>query len=122
MTKSDMLFLAFDVLAGMKNIQQYRVPQDGMYTTNLSNYQIIIDYAKQIPALYQFIWGNSSNPLVTMSAESSSSLNSSRWFLSGIRMIFPHPLLRTKSSFTESSISSTSVSESESDSGVSSSS
>lgn len=70
-TKSDLLFLSFDVLSGMRNIQQYRVPQDGMYTTNLSNYQLVVNYANQIPALHQFIWGTGSGAVITMPANES---------------------------------------------------
>jgi len=76
MTKSDMLFLSFDVLSAMKNIQQYRVPENGMYTTNLSNYQLVIDFAKQLPALHQFIWGSYINNSGTMSGNTSESVSS----------------------------------------------
>lgn len=69
--KNDLLFLAFDVLAGMKNIQQYRVPENGMFTTNTSNWNIIIDFKTQNPALHKFIWGNEMKNVITMPAESS---------------------------------------------------
>ena len=65
-TKSDLLFLAFDVLSGIKNLQQYRVPQDGMYTTNLSNFQLVVNYTTQIPSLHQFIWGTGSGAVISM--------------------------------------------------------
>lgn len=69
MSKSDMLFLAFDALSGMKNIKQYRVPEDGMYQTNLSNYNMVINSSKQIPALHRFIWGNSSTATIPLPEE-----------------------------------------------------
>lgn len=64
-SKSDMMLLAFDVLSSMKNIKQYRVPADNMYTTNTTNWNIIINHDVQNPALHNFIWGNvGGNPIV----------------------------------------------------------
>ncbi|MHB8963045.1 MAG: LCP family protein [Saccharofermentanales bacterium] len=68
-TKSEMVFLAFDSLAGMKNIQQYRIPQDGMYTTNMTNYQMRVDLDRQIPALHEFIWGDGEKQLTSLPDE-----------------------------------------------------
>ncbi|MHB1484787.1 MAG: LCP family protein [Saccharofermentanales bacterium] len=69
MSKNEMLFLAFDALLSMKNIYQYRVPENGMFTTNSTNYQIIIDFSKQNPALHDFIWGNVPKNTITMPEE-----------------------------------------------------
>lgn len=90
LSKSEMVFFAFDALSAIKNIQQYRVPEDGMYTTNKSNYQLVTDFDKQNPALYNFIWGNTGNNSTSLPDEipdpttepttiSDSSLESGDW-------------------------------------------
>lgn len=59
--KNDMLFLAIDVLNGINKTKQYRVPENGMFTTNTETWQITIDFTKQLPALHKFIWDESLN-------------------------------------------------------------
>ncbi|MHB8963748.1 MAG: LCP family protein [Saccharofermentanales bacterium] len=68
--KNDMVFLAVDVFSLMKNITQYRLPSDGMYTTNTDNWQITIDYEKQLPALHGYIWGPSDMDAISLPEES----------------------------------------------------
>ncbi|MHB1452552.1 MAG: LCP family protein [Saccharofermentanales bacterium] len=68
--KDDMIFLAINAFSSMKNISQYRIPVDGMYTTNTVNWQIIIDYEKQLPALHAYIWGTTDDGLVSLPEES----------------------------------------------------
>lgn len=64
-SKSDMMLLAFDILSSMKNLKQYRVPADNMYTTNTTNWNIIINFEAQNPALHNFIWGDvGGNPIL----------------------------------------------------------
>lgn len=70
LSKSEMVFFAFDALSAIKNIQQYRVPEDGMYKTNMSNYQLVTDFDKQNPALHNFIWGNVGSGITSLPDES----------------------------------------------------
>lgn len=50
------------ILFGVKNLQclgrfaEYRVPEDGFYYTDESNYNMIVDLELQRPALHQFIY------------------------------------------------------------------
>lgn len=68
-TKTQMMALAFEALGNMDDIQQYRVPQTGMYTTNPVNYQLTVDLNRQIPALAEFIWGEGSNNSISLPDE-----------------------------------------------------
>ncbi len=83
-TKDDMLFLAIDVLNGINNIKQYRVPEDGMFLTNTSNWQIIIDMPVQLPAIQKFIWGDNliSNSSSDISSDSGNNSYESSSFVS----------------------------------------
>ncbi len=68
-TKNEIVSLAFDTLAGMHNVQQYRIPESGMYVTDKSNYNLVVDMEKQIPALHAFIWGNTGKQLTSLPDE-----------------------------------------------------
>jgi polyisoprenyl-teichoic acid--peptidoglycan teichoic acid transferase len=67
--RSEMIFLAFDLLQSMRNIQQYRVPEYGMFTSNTINYQLSINYSLQLPALHRFIWGNEMKHTIALPEE-----------------------------------------------------
>ncbi len=69
--KTDMISMAIDVFASIGKITQYRVPADGMYTTNTANWQISIDFSLQIPALHEFLWGADSGEIISLPEEAS---------------------------------------------------
>lgn len=51
-----MLEAGMTVLGGLHDIEQYRIPGDGFYETNTSNWNMIVDWNKQLPAFHEFIW------------------------------------------------------------------
>lgn len=55
-SRSKMISLGFKVLPRLDNIQDYYVPQEGMYETNYSNWNLVFNREQQIPALHAFIW------------------------------------------------------------------
>ena len=60
MTNADMVRVAINSLPASDDIQQYRVPQDGLYQVNPNPWMMIVDYSKQVPALQEFIYGDRS--------------------------------------------------------------
>lgn len=56
LNRFSMLDAGRTVLGGLHNIEQYRVPADGLYETNTSNWNMIIDWDRQIPQFHEFIW------------------------------------------------------------------
>ncbi len=60
MTNADMVRIAINSMPASQDIQQYRVPQDGMYQVNPNPWMMIVDYNKQVPALQEFIYGDRS--------------------------------------------------------------
>jgi len=67
--KQEMIYMAFDVLYGMRDIRQYTVPERGMFTSNTYNYQLAIDHSRQNPMLHSFIWGNSDSYSIKLPEE-----------------------------------------------------
>ncbi len=57
MDRTDVLGTGVGALGSLKSVKQYYVPQDGMYETNTSNWNMIYYPDVQIPALHDFIWG-----------------------------------------------------------------
>lgn len=55
--RADIVSNAFSAAGALNHVEQYSVPQQGMYTTNRKNWNLIIDEEQQIPALHKFIWG-----------------------------------------------------------------
>ncbi|MDI9468930.1 MAG: LCP family protein [Bacillota bacterium] len=57
LTRADLTSLALRNLDTLGATSEYKVPADGMYWTNESNWNMIMDRDKQLPALRQFIYG-----------------------------------------------------------------
>lgn len=51
-----MLDAGMTVLGGLHDIEQYRIPGDGLYETNTSNWNMIVDWDSQLPVFHEFIW------------------------------------------------------------------
>jgi polyisoprenyl-teichoic acid--peptidoglycan teichoic acid transferase len=75
--KDEMFFLAVDAFSLIKSVAQYRIPSDGMFQTNTSNWQIMLDFDQQIPALHDFIWGPVDTGAVSLPEETPESLDES---------------------------------------------
>jgi len=59
MTQADLLRLGTVGVSLVKNIVEYRIPDDGMYTVQENPWMEIIDWEQQIPRLHEYIWGTS---------------------------------------------------------------
>lgn len=59
MTQADLLRLGTVGVSLVKNIVEYRIPDDGLYTVQENPWMEIIDWEKQIPRLHEYIWGTS---------------------------------------------------------------
>ncbi|MDI9498026.1 MAG: LCP family protein [Bacillota bacterium] len=57
LTRGDMTTLGLRNLDTLGATAEYKVPADGMYWTNESNWNMIMDRDQQLPALRQFIYG-----------------------------------------------------------------
>lgn len=57
MTQSDLLRLGTVGISLIKNIVEYRIPDDGLFTIQENPWMMIIDWDKQIPKLKEYIWG-----------------------------------------------------------------
>ena len=57
MTQSDLLRLGTVGISLIKNIVEYRIPDDGLYTIQENPWMMIINWDKQVPKLYEYIWG-----------------------------------------------------------------
>lgn len=43
----------------IKNITEYRVPQDGLYSVQQNPWMMVVDWENQLAALHEYIWGES---------------------------------------------------------------
>lgn len=59
MTQSDMLRLGTVAVGLIKNMVEYRIPDDGLFTIQESPWLMKINWEKQIPKLHEYIWGTS---------------------------------------------------------------
>ncbi len=59
-TKSDLVSTGVSAAGFLDTIYQYYVPQEGMFYTNESNWNMIFDPETQVPDLHNFIWGDPS--------------------------------------------------------------
>ena len=57
-TRAGLLKLGLGNLDTLGSTDQYKVPADGMYRTNEQNWNMILDWDRQLPALHGFIFGN----------------------------------------------------------------
>lgn len=55
--RSDMMRIGLDAMQNMNEMKEYKVPGDGMYQTNPENWNMQLDWERQIPELHAFIWG-----------------------------------------------------------------
>lgn len=56
LTRLNMVNVGTKYMDTLSNIEQFRVPEDGLYTTNQSNWNMIVDWDQQIPRLHSFIY------------------------------------------------------------------
>ena len=59
MTSMDLLRIATNAMGMADNIQQYRLPDDNMYTVQQDPWMMIVDWDAQLPLLKEYIWGDS---------------------------------------------------------------
>ena len=57
MTQGDLLRLGTVGISLIKNIVEYRIPDDGLYTIQENPWMMIINWDKQVPKLREYIWG-----------------------------------------------------------------
>jgi polyisoprenyl-teichoic acid--peptidoglycan teichoic acid transferase len=57
MRSTDMIRIALNALPLAGTIQEYQMPQNGLYKVNSNPWMMIVDWDKQVPALHEFIWG-----------------------------------------------------------------
>ncbi len=58
LSNTDMIRIAINSLPLTNQIQEYRVPEEGLYKVNPDPWMMIVDWSKQSAALAKFIWGN----------------------------------------------------------------
>jgi len=59
MTQADLLRVGTVAVKLIKNIVEYRIPDDGLYKIQENPWMMIIDWEEQIPRLHEYIWGTS---------------------------------------------------------------
>ncbi len=57
MGRSDMIRIGLDAMSSLDEIREYKVPADGMYQTDPENWNMVLDWDQQLPALHEFLWG-----------------------------------------------------------------
>lgn len=57
MTQADLLRLGTVGISLIKNIVEYRIPDDGLYSIQENPWMMIINWDKQVPKLSEYIWG-----------------------------------------------------------------
>lgn len=55
--RSDLMRIGLDAMQSLAEMREYKVPADGMYQTDPENWNMRLDWARQLPALHAFIWG-----------------------------------------------------------------
>ncbi len=55
-SREGLIWLGMRSMGCLSNLADYRVPEDEMYYTDESNYNIIVNLEEQVPALHQFIY------------------------------------------------------------------
>ena len=53
---TDLLRIALNAMRGAGDVEEYRVPQDNMYTVQQNPWMMKIDFEKQNKELHDFIW------------------------------------------------------------------
>jgi polyisoprenyl-teichoic acid--peptidoglycan teichoic acid transferase len=59
MRNSDMIRLGMNAMPLAGTFKEYRIPEEGMYKVNPDPWMMIVNWDKQVPALHDFIWGQS---------------------------------------------------------------
>lgn len=59
MNSIDLVRVGTSGTALIKNMSEYRVPEDGLYSVQQSPWMMIVDWEKQVAALHEYIWGES---------------------------------------------------------------
>ena len=55
----DLARVGLDGMGGAHNIEEYRVPEDNLYTVQDNPWMMIVDMDTQVERLHDFIWGGS---------------------------------------------------------------
>ena len=55
--RSDMIRIGLDTMQNLDEMREYKVPADGMYQTNPENFNMVLNWDLQLPALHEFLWG-----------------------------------------------------------------
>ncbi len=56
LTRFSMVGVGTKYMDTLNKIEQFRVPEDGFFTTNTNNWNMIVDWDQQIPRLHDFIY------------------------------------------------------------------
>ncbi len=57
MTQADLLRVGTVGVSMARNVEQYRIPDDGLYTVQPDPWMMFVKWEKQIPLLHSYIWG-----------------------------------------------------------------
>lgn len=57
MQSLDLTRVGFNAVGGAGDIQEYRVPEDNLYTVQQNPWMMILDWDSQLDLLHEFIWG-----------------------------------------------------------------
>ena len=57
MQSMDLMRVGLNAVGGSDNIDEYRVPEDNMYSVQDNPWMMIVDMDAQLPALHEYIWG-----------------------------------------------------------------
>ena len=55
--RSDMLRIGLDAMQCVDDVREYKVPADGMYQTNPTTWNMVLDWPRQLEALHSFLYG-----------------------------------------------------------------
>lgn len=57
MQQLDLARVGLNAVGGARNLTEYRVPEDNMYSVQNNPWMMVVDWNRQLPALHAFIWG-----------------------------------------------------------------
>jgi polyisoprenyl-teichoic acid--peptidoglycan teichoic acid transferase len=57
MPSTNIISTAVGTVSSFRTYNAYRVPENEMFKTDYSNWNLVVDMVKQVPALHEFIWG-----------------------------------------------------------------
>ena len=57
MSKADLIRVGTSAIGLVKNMVEYRIPDDGLFTIQDNPWMMIINWEEQLPRLREYIWG-----------------------------------------------------------------